>query len=74
MDLKKLENCIQVIRCLNPGKLEQNVNALSNLIYEEDDLLNAFLQKVDMPCSVYQGKETNPFLLCEYNREGDSYR
>lgn len=71
MDSKKLENCIQLIRRLPPGKIDQNLNAISNLIYEEDELLNAFLQKVDTQSSV---NKEHSFLMCEYNRDGDSYR
>jgi capping protein beta len=71
MDGKKLEHCIQLIRRLPPGKIDQNINAISNLIYEEDELLNAFLQKVDTPSSINTDQS---FLMCEYNRDGDSYR
>jgi hypothetical protein len=71
MDNKKLEHCIQLIRRLPPGKIEQNINAISNIIYDEDELLNAFLQKVDTPSTVNQ---EHSFLMCEYNRDGDAYR
>ena len=71
MDYKKLENCIQLIRRLPPANIDQNINAISNLIYEEDELLNAFIQKVDTPSNI---NVENHFLMCEYNRDGDSYR
>ena len=71
MDYKKLENCIQLIRRLAPGHLDQNINAISNLIYEDDEIFNAFIQKVDKPSNI--NVEHN-FLMCEYNRDGDSYR
>jgi capping protein beta len=74
MDLKKLESCIQLVRKLPPGKLEQNINAISNLIYEEDDLLNAFLQKIENPIVISSDDSLGEFIKCEYNRDGDSYR
>jgi len=72
MERKKLESTIKIIRNLPINKLEQNINAITNLIYEEDDLLNSFLQKIDNPLSI--SKEEGGFIKCEYNRDGDSYR
>lgn len=74
MDKRKLESCIQLIRKLAPSKLEQNINAISNIIYDDDELLNAFLQKIDTPISVCSDDIHGDFLKCEYNRDGDSYR
>lgn len=74
MDKQKLESCIQLVRKLPPGKLEQNINAISNIIYDEDELLNAFLQKVDTPTTICTYDIQGGFLKCEYNRDGDSYR
>jgi capping protein beta len=74
MNKQKLELCIGLIRRLPPSKLEQNINAITNIIYEDDDLLNAFLQKIDNPISVCKDDKLGEFLKCEYNRDGDSYR
>lgn len=47
---------------------------ISNLIYENDDLLNEFLQSIDKPSEVSKEDKLGEYLKCEYNREGDSYR
>lgn len=74
MDNKKLEHCIQLIRKLPPKLIEKNSHAISTLIYEEDELLNCFLQKIDMPTTVCNEDSHGEFLKSEYNRDGDSYR
>jgi capping protein beta len=70
-EVNKIQDCIGLFRKLSISKIDDNVNAISNLIYEEDDLLNEFLQKVDCRIEVLQEEE---FLKCEHNRDGDSYR
>lgn len=70
----KLQSCIKIMRTLPPRKTLNNITALSNLIYDEDDLLNEFLQKVDSPAEICEEDSLGAFLKCEYNREGDSYR
>jgi len=47
---------------------------MTNLIYDDDDLLNSFLQSVDKPSEISKEDKKGEFLKCEYNREGDSYR
>lgn len=74
MDQQKLESSIKIIRGLPTNKLEQSLNAITNLIYEEDEVLNAFLQKVDNPLKVCKDDILGEFIICEYNRDGDSYR
>ena len=60
------------MRRLPPNKIEQNLTGLTNLIPQETDEL---LQRIDQPLTedidVATGKK---FLLCDYNRDGDSYR
>jgi capping protein beta len=72
MDLRKLESSIKLIRNLPISKLESNINAITNLIYDEDEILNSFLQKIDHPLVI--AREDGEFIKCEYNRDGDSYR
>jgi hypothetical protein len=72
MDQQKLESCIKLMRNLPINKLENNINAITNLIYDEDEVLNSFLQKIDNPLLI--AKEDGEFIKCEYNRDGDSYR
>jgi len=74
METSKLQSCIQLIRRLPPSKIEHNVQGITNIIYEEDDLLNEFLQKIDQPAEVGLDDKSGEFLKCEYNRDGESYR
>ena len=74
MDKQKLESCINIFRKLPPNQINKNTDAISSLIYEEDETLNAFLQKVDTPALVCSDDVQGEFLKSEYNREGDSYR
>lgn len=74
MDQKKLESSIKIIRSLPINKLEQSLNAITNLIYDEDEVLNAFLQKIDNPLNICKDDILGDYIKCEYNRDGDSYR
>src|SRR5690606_11041283 len=50
----------------------QNVNAVTNLL---PDLADEILQKVDQPLTIgTDTKENREYLLCEFNRDGDSHR
>jgi capping protein beta len=69
---RKIQDCIGLVRKLPIIKMEDNITAISNLIYEDDDLLNEFLQKVDSRIEI--SPEDGEFLMCEHNRDGDSYR
>ena len=71
-EVNKIKGCIRLVKILPIDKMEDNITAISNLIYDEDELLNEFLQKVDIRTEVCH--EDGDFLKCEYNREGDSYR
>ena len=73
-DTTKLEACINLARKLPAKEIEKNIDAISNLIYEEDDLLNSFVQKIDSRSIVSTDDVLGEFLKCEYNRDGDSYR
>jgi capping protein beta len=60
------------MRRLPPNKVEQNLNGLLNLIPEDTDEL---LQRIDQPLKEETDPETGrKYLLCDYNRDGDSYR
>lgn len=71
-DARKIQDCISLVRKLPILNVDENITAISNLIYEDDDLLNEFLQKVDSRIEV--SEDDGEFLKCEYNRDGDSYR
>jgi len=67
-------SCIQLVRKLPPSKLDKNILAISNLVFEDDELFNEFSQKVDHPAEVCKEDIQGEFLKCEFNRDGDSYR
>lgn len=60
------------MRRLPPNKVEQSLSGLLNLIPQETDEL---LQRVDQPLEEAVDPESGrKYLLCDYNRDGDSYR
>ena len=71
--MSKLSSCLNLSLLLPISKLEKNINAISSLIYNEDETLDSFLQKVDQPLLTNLQKKGG-FICCEYNRDGDSYR
>jgi capping protein beta len=60
------------MRRLPPNKVEQNVNALLNLLPDDQDEL---LQRIDQALEVETDTDTGKsFICCDYNRDGDSHR
>lgn len=64
--------CLNIMRRMPPSTLEQNLSALVSLV---PDATEQLLQCIDQPLQV----ATDPlngraFLMCDYNRDGDSYR
>lgn len=72
MATDKIACALSLMRRLPPNKVEQNLSGLLNLAPEDTDEL---LQRVDQPLEEAACAETGrKFLLCDYNRDGDSYR
>lgn len=70
--LSVLTSTSDLLRRLNPKHTANNVNALINLV---PDLTEDLLSSVDQPLQVQRCKKTGrDYLLCDYNRDGDSYR
>jgi len=68
----KIATSLSLMRRLPPNKIEQNLTGLTNLLPAETDEL---LQRIDQPLTEDVDKATGKkFLLCDYNRDGDSYR
>jgi capping protein beta len=69
---KVLEAALDVMQRMPPKNIEHSLSGLLNLVPEETDEL---LQRIDQPLQTgvdpVNGK---PFLLCDYNRDGDSFR
>jgi capping protein (actin filament) muscle Z-line, beta len=68
-----LEASLDLLRRLPPQKVSQNLQALQSLLPE--DQTSELLASVDVPLSTRTCRQTGrEYLLCDYNRDGDSYR
>ncbi|KAH8075059.1 hypothetical protein JL721_1048 [Aureococcus anophagefferens] len=73
-DAKKdpISCALSIMRRMPPNKIEHNLSGLLNLVPEHTDEL---LQRVDQPLEEATCAESGrKYLLCDYNRDGDSYR
>ena len=63
---------IDICRRLPPQDIEEN---LSNLVSLCPDLADDILSSVDQPLKIkHDAKAAKFYLVCDYNRDGDSYR
>ena len=69
-----IKECIQINQLLPIIDIDKNIDAISSVIYDNDDLLNEFLQKVDNRTKACTDDPKGEFIMCEQNRDGDSYR
>lgn len=69
-----IKECIHLSQMLPVNQIDKNIDGISSLIYSNDDLLNEFVQKVDNRTSICNDDPDGPFIKCEQNRDGDSYR
>ena len=69
-----IKECIQLNQLMPVIDIDKNIEAISSVIYENDDLLNEFLQKVDNRTKICKDDPKGEFIICEQNRDGDSYR
>ena len=69
-----IKECIQLNQLMPVIDIDKNIDAISSVIYENDDLLNEFLQKVDNRTKVCKDDPKGEFIMSEQNRDGDSYR
>ena len=68
----RLESALDLHRRLPPDMVERN---LSNMIDLAPDLTEDLLERVDQPLRLMRDEDKGrDFLLCDYNRDGDSYR
>jgi len=68
----KLLAALDIMQRMPPSKIEQSLTGLLNLIPEETDEL---LQRIDQPLTEHTCPKTGKkYLLCDYNRDGDSFR
>lgn len=67
-----MDHALDLMRRLPPQDIEKNLSDLIDLV---PNLCEDLLSSVDQPLKVARDKETGKdFLLCDYNRDGDSYR
>ena len=69
-----IKECIYLNQILPVSQIDNNIDAISTVVYENDDLLNEFLQKVDNRTKICNDDPKGEFIQCEQNRDGDSYR
>jgi len=70
--MEGLNSALNVMRRLPPTKIEFNLSGLINLL---PSLTDELLQRVDQPLQTATDSSNGKrYLLCDYNRDGDSYR
>jgi len=69
---QQLDCALDLMRRLPPQKIEKNLADLIDLV---PNLCEDLLSSVDQPLKVVRDKSVGKdYLLCDYNRDGDSYR
>ena len=68
----QLDCALDLMRRLPPQQVEKNLSDLIDLV---PDLTEELLAAVDQPLKVVRDRTAGKdYLLCDYNRDGDSYR
>lgn len=68
----QLDCALDLMRRLPPQQVEKNLSDLIDLV---PDLTEELLAAVDQPLKVVRDRTVGKdYLLCDYNRDGDSYR
>ncbi len=68
----QLDCALDLMRRLPPQQVEKNLSDLIDLV---PDLTEELLTAVDQPLKVVRDRTVGKdYLLCDYNRDGDSYR
>ncbi|CAG2213940.1 F-actin-capping protein subunit beta-like [Mytilus galloprovincialis] len=72
MTEQQLDCALDLMRRLPPQQIEKNLTDLIDLV---PNLCEDLLSSVDQPLKISRDKNVGKdFLLCDYNRDGDSYR
>lgn len=72
MSSEDIKHCLNILRRTPPSDVDNN---LERLIALRGDLDEELCQRVDTPLEVDTDEKTGQrFILCDYNRDGDSYR
>ena len=67
-----IKECIALNQILPVSQIDNNIDAISTVVYENDDLLNEFLQKVDNRTQICTDDPKGGCIRCEQNRNGES--
>ncbi|KAJ5365452.1 hypothetical protein N7517_008338 [Penicillium concentricum] len=68
----QFDSALDLLRRLNPRDTKTNLQAITTIVPE---LTEDLLSSVDQPLEIRRCPQTNrDYLLCDYNRDGDSYR
>lgn len=69
---QQMDCALDLMRRLPPQQIEKNLSDLIDLV---PSLCEDLLSSVDQPLKIARDKESGKdYLLCDYNRDGDSYR
>ncbi|RWS15328.1 F-actin-capping protein subunit beta-like protein [Dinothrombium tinctorium] len=69
---QQLDHALDLMRRLPPQQIEKNLSDLIDLV---PNLCEDLLSSVDQPLKIARDRENGKdYLLCDYNRDGDSYR
>jgi capping protein beta len=72
MTEQQLDCALDLMRRLPPQQIEKNLSDLIDLV---PSLCEELLSSVDQPLKIARDKQVGKdYLLCDYNRDGDSYR
>lgn len=72
MTEQQLDCALDLMRRLPPQQIEKNLSDLIDLV---PDLCEDLLSSVDQPLKIARDKTVGKdYLLCDYNRDGDSFR
>merc|ERR1712000_233517 len=72
MAVDPFDSALDLLRRLNPKQTATHLNTIISLA---PDLTEDLLASVDQPLTVKRCKDSGrEYLLCDYNRDGDSYR
>jgi len=70
-----LQAAHDLMRRLPPSRTADSINDVLDIAGDEAEWAEAFLGAVDAPLRVAKDpKDGTPYLVCDYNRDGDSYR
>ncbi|KAL4967959.1 3'-5' DNA helicase [Aspergillus stella-maris] len=68
----QFDSALDLLRRLNPRDTKKNLSAITTIV---PDLTEDLLSSVDQPLETRRCPKTKrDYLLCDYNRDGDSYR